>query len=267
MRQIIQTKEIPIVRKRTDQTSALWHVDTYHLPVLMSGRDFAGYALTFAGVVAALAALGIWSALPLALVLLGVLPLPALMLTSLKMRHGTQWVLASLLSLSLIGAALWLWFAPKVDDKPRVVISPSPLITVSPVSVTPPPESSTQITIAPPDGPVPRCVNVEGTAVVPPGATVWLTLHEPDDPDYYGFTRVTLDRANPGRWQARMELGGADGDTRRFLIHAFALGSEATALMDNLEIKGTYYFGPDALVNAKLATQEFDRKKGDVAPC
>jgi hypothetical protein len=127
-----------------------------------------------------------------------------------------------------------------------------------------------------PDGPVPRCVTVTGTAAHLGKATIWLAENAPEDKDYYGqLTKVTPDLSSPGGWRARLTLGVDKEVNKQFIVYAFALGDESTSLLDHIKTSAVQD-GVDSYYFLNQLPQPFDskrfqrndgRNKADTAPC
>jgi hypothetical protein len=140
--------------------------------------------------------------------------------------------------------------------------------------------AAVQITITPPNGHVPYCATVHGTATMPNGEpvpkhlTVWAAQHVSGESEYFDLTKVTQDADHPERWHVQFTLGDPDQIKKEFVVYAFALGAEATELLERIETAAdpedaySYFFLKGSLpVQDGVKGERFQRIDHDTKPC
>jgi len=133
-----------------------------------------------------------------------------------------------------------------------------------------------RVAITEPDGSVPRCATVMGTANPSGKATIWVAENAPEDKNYYGdLTRAIPDPSRPGGWRAKLTLGVDNETNKQFVVYAFALGDESTWLLDHIDTAAaqndmySYYFLRQLppRFDSKRFQRNDGRNKGDTAAC
>ena len=124
------------------------------------------------------------------------------------------------------------------------------------------------ITIASRVHPIARCATLTGWAELPPGYSLWVAQHGAGQSGHYNLTQVSFE--NPGKWHVTMTVGPANAEKQKFTIDAFALDSQATDLLKNVQLSGKkafYYLSSLPGSGLPVAVQSVRRDKISTQAC
>jgi len=142
------------------------------------------------------------------------------------------------------------------------------VLVLAAIGIWPTRSTKYEISIASPNGSIPRCATITGSASIPSGDSLWIAQRAAAEKPYYNLNEVAIGDGNA--WQITTTVGPANATGVTFTVVAFALNAEASQVLLDLATSPTNsYFYLQALPQqvTEQTSRNMTRNTTDITAC